>query len=77
MIGIIQIVKTFVVPMIMYRAGSISLDKKVIEEANSIIYDFIWKGKDRVKRYSIIGDIKHGGLKAPSLSKHKEYCAVR
>ena len=32
---------------------------------NSIIYDFTWKGKDRVKRSSIIGDIEHGSLKAP------------
>ena len=66
-IGRIQIVKTFVIPIIMYRAGLISLDKEVIKEANSIIYDFIWKGKDKVKRSSLINDLEHGGLKAPHL----------
>ena len=35
-IGRIQIVKPFVIPIIMYHAGLISLDKEVIKEANSI-----------------------------------------
>ena len=64
-IGRIQIVKTFVIPIIMYRAGLISLDKEVIKEGNSIIYDYIWKGKDKVKRSSLINDVEYGGLKAP------------
>ena len=66
-IGRIQIVKTFVIPLIMYRAGSICIDKDVVTEANRIIFDFIWKGKDKVKRVSLVGDIKDGGLKAPHL----------
>ena len=66
-IGRIQIVKTFVIPPIMYRAGSICIDKEVVTEANRIIFDFIWKGKDKVKRASLVGDIKDGGLKAPHL----------
>ena len=66
-IGRIQIVKTFVIPLIMYRAGSICIDKEVVTEANRIIFDFIWKGKDKVKRASLVGDIKDGGLKAPHL----------
>ena len=66
-IGRIQIVKTFVIPMLMYRAGSICIDKEVIIEANRIIFDFIWKGKDKVKHISLISDTKDGGLKAPHL----------
>ena len=66
-IGRIQIVKTFVIPIIMYRAGLISLDKEVIKKANSIIYDFIRKGKDKVKRSSLINDVEYGGLKVPHL----------
>ena len=74
-IGRIQIIKNFVIPIITYRAGLISLE--VTKEANSIIYDFIWKSKDKVKRSSLISDIEHGGLKVPhleSIIKHKEYC---
>ena len=66
-LGRIQIVKTFIVPIFMYRAGLISLEKEVIKEANSIIFDFIWKGKDKVKRSSLVSEIETGGLKAPHL----------
>ena len=51
----------------MYRAGSIYIDKEVITEVNKIIFDFILKGKDNVKRSSLIGDTKDGGMKAPHL----------
>ena len=37
-IGRIQIVKTFVIPMLMYRAGSICIDKEVIIEAKLNVY---------------------------------------
>ena len=63
----VQIVKTFVIPMLMYRAGSICIDQKVVTEANIILFDFIWKGKDKVKRSSLISDIEDGGFKAPHL----------
>ena len=66
-IGRIQIVKTFIVPIFMYRAGMISVGKEVISEVNKLIFDFIWKGKDKVKRLTLINDIKDGGLKAPHL----------
>ena len=29
--------------------------------------DFIWKGKDKVKRPGLISDVEHGGLRAPHL----------
>ena len=66
-IGRIQIVKSFVIPMFMHRAGSICIDKEVISEANKIIFNFIWKGNDKVKPTSLIGDTVDGGLKAPHL----------
>ena len=40
-IGRIQIVKTFVIPMLMYRADSICIDKEGIIEANKIIFNFM------------------------------------
>ena len=57
--------------MLMNRAGSICTDKEVVTEANRILFYFIWKGKDKVKRSSLISDIEDGGLKIPSL-RHKE-----
>ena len=63
LLGKIQIVKTFAVPKIMYRASVIPLSKEVIKEANSVIYGIIWNGKDKVKRHALISDIKNGGLR--------------
>ena len=66
-IGRIQLVKTFIIPTFLYRASLICMDKEFVNEVNKIIFDFIWKGKDKVKRPVFVGDIEDGGLKAPHL----------
>ena len=66
-IGRIQIVKTFIIPIFLYCASMICLDKEFVKEANKIILNFIWKGKDKIKRLTLISDIEDGGLKAPLL----------
>ena len=38
-----------------------------MKELNGIVFDFIWKGKDKVKRFALVSDIEDGGLKAPHL----------
>ena len=38
-----------------------------MKDVNKIIFDFSWKGKDKVKRSALISDIEDGGLKAPHL----------
>jgi len=58
--------------MIMYTADWIRIDKEIITEVRTIIFEFIWKGRNRVKRLSLISDIEVGGLKAPHLEKNKE-----
>lgn len=40
-----------------------------MKEANKIIFDLIWKGKDKVKRFALGSDIKDRGLKAPHLNR--------
>ena len=64
-IGRIQLVKTFIIPSFLYRASFICMDKEFVNEVNKIIFDFIWKGEDKVKHHALIGDIEDGGLKAP------------
>ncbi|KAL9964972.1 hypothetical protein ACROYT_G028690 [Oculina patagonica] len=66
-LGRIQIVKTFVVPIFMYRAGLVCMHKDIIKETNKILFNFIWKGKDKVKRSSLVSDVENGGLRAPHL----------
>ena len=57
--GRIQIIKSFVVSVYMYRAGSVCIHKDIVQKANKIMFNFIWKGKDKVKRSALI--------KAPNL----------
>ena len=42
-------------------------NKDFIREINRILYHFVWKGKDKVKRISLINDINEGGLKMPHI----------
>ena len=63
LLGRIQIVKTFAIPKFMFRASVIPTSKELIKEVNSILYSFIWNGRDKVKRHALISDIEMGGLK--------------
>ena len=42
-------------------------DQGFVNEVNKIISDFILKGKDKVKRSVLVGDIEDGGSKGPDL----------
>lgn len=66
-LGRMQIVKTFVLPKCMHRAALICFDNTVIKEINTTIYNFVWKGKYKVKRMALISDYKDGGLKMPHI----------
>ena len=57
----------FIVPIFLYRPSLISVNKEFVKDVNKIIFDFIWKGKDKVKRSALTSDIEDGGLKAPHL----------
>ena len=53
-LGRIQIAKTFVMPLFMYRASLICMHKDIVIEVNKLLYQFIWKGKDKVKRLALL-----------------------
>ena len=63
----IQIVKTFIIPIFLYRASLISVNREFVKDVNKIIFDFIWKWKDKLKLFALISDIEDGGRKAPHL----------
>ena len=65
LIGKIQLVKTFAMPKFMSRASLISFDKDTIKSINSVIFNFVWRGKDKIKRLTLISEYEDGGLKMP------------
>ena len=40
------------------------MQKDTVIEVNKLLFKFIWKGKDKVKRLTLISDLDKGGLKA-------------
>ena len=62
-LGRIQIIKTFAIPKLLFRASVIPMPNDLVKEVNSIFYTFIWNGKDKVKRCALISNIDKGGLK--------------
>ena len=61
-LGRIQIAKTFAISKFLYRASQLPLLNEIIKSANKIIFDFMWKGKDKVKRHALINNSENGGL---------------
>ena len=62
-------------------ASMICLDKEFLNEANRIIFDFIWKGRDKVKRLALISDVEDMAdskiLISTPLLEPKEYLFAR
>jgi len=65
LIGKIQIIKTFIIPKFLYRAAMVTTNRRFVKELDKALYDYVWKGRDKVKRLTLIGDIKAGGLRMP------------
>jgi len=57
----------FIIPVFLYHVSMICLDKEFVNEANKIIFNFTWKGRDKVKRLALVNEVEDGGLKAPHL----------
>ena len=45
----------------------ISAKKDFIKKINNLLYPFIWKGKDKVKRAALINTVEKGELKMPDI----------
>ena len=54
LLGKIQVIKSFAISKSLYRASLISAKKDFIKKNNNLLYSFIWKGKDKVKRAALI-----------------------
>ena len=60
-------IKSFAIPKILYRAALISCRKDFIKKINALLYSFVWKGKDKIKRTAFINPVEKGRLKMPDI----------
>lgn len=65
--GRILVAKTFGISQIIYQMQNTFLNKTTIKEIESLVYKYIWKGPDKIKRSIIQMDYKDGGLKGPNI----------
>ena len=63
MLGKIQIIKSFPIPKILYRLSLVSANQTFIKEVNQVLYNFVWKGKDKVKWLALINSVEQWWVK--------------
>ena len=59
----VTIIKSFLMPNFVYVCSVLPTPKKLIQELNKVLFKFLWKGTDKVKRVSVINEYDEGGLK--------------
>jgi len=60
--GKITIIKTLALPSMIYCASIICVPQSVVKQIEKLLYKFIWKSKDRIKRNKLINNIEDGGM---------------
>ena len=60
-------IKSLAIPKILNRVTLIPNKKKFIKKINTLLYSFVWKGKDKVKRTAFFNPIEKGGLKMSNI----------
>ena len=63
MYGKVTVIKSLVVPKVVYVSSLMSIPKETIAERNRLLFKFLWNGTDKVTRLSTITEHDKGGLK--------------
>ena len=63
LMGKVQLVKVFVLPKLIYISSLMVTPDWVFEELDKVVFDFIWRGRDKIKRNILYLDYDRGGLK--------------
>jgi hypothetical protein len=62
LLGKIIIIKSLAIPKIIYAASILCTPHYIIKQVQQLLYKFIWKSKDKIKRTYIINSVEDGGL---------------
>ena len=68
LIGKIQIIKSLIIPIVMFTCANINTPPHFLQDINQIVYNFLWNGKDKVKRNVLIQNQENGGMKMIDIS---------
>ena len=60
--GKVTIIKSLLLPKMLYVFSVLTTPEEFIKQLNTIIYNFLWKGTDKIARKAAVNDLKYGGL---------------
>ena len=67
--GKVTIIKSLLLPKVLYNSSILPFPLEFIKAFQTIIYNFLWKGPDKIARTAVINDFEFGGLKVTDLTK--------
>ena len=73
--GKITITKTLALSKIIYSEMNTSIPEECLEKINKLIFNFLWNGKDRIKRNTMIGPLQQGGMDVPDI--HSFFTSIK
>ena len=62
MFGKVTLIKTLLIPQLIYNMTVLNVEDNVIKQIESLLYGFLWKTRDRIRRTTVIGKVKNGGF---------------
>ena len=60
--GKVHVIKTFAISQFVLPASLLSVPPEVMKQIETILYDFLWGSRDKIKRTKVIQELKCGGL---------------
>lgn len=62
--GKVTVIKSLLLPkmLYMYVFSVLTTPGEFIKQLNTIIYNFLWKGTDKIARLAAVNDLEYGGL---------------
>ena len=66
--GKVTIIKSLLLPKVLYISSILPSPLELLKAFQTIIYNFLWKGPDKIARTAVINDFEFGGLKVTDLT---------
>ena len=71
------ILKTYIFSILQYTMIFSEIPIIYINEINTLIFNFLWNGKDKIKRETLHQDFSKGGLNIPSLMQKQDSLIIQ
>ena len=63
----VQIIKLFALSQLNYNFNILEVDKQIIRRIETLISEYLWEKKERIKRKTLISKLEYGGISMPDI----------